>query len=89
MRRAAWQEMAEAIGVVLVLVLLAYVVAACGSASPAVKGAYSLEAARCIANEREIVERSGTTEEQDRADLAAERARCDAELAQIELSEAP
>jgi hypothetical protein len=54
----------------------------CG-ASAATHSAYSIEAARCIANERVIIERTGTTEEQDRADMAAERARCDHELSLI------
>jgi hypothetical protein len=42
--------------------------------------AYAVEVAKCIANEQAIVDRSGTTEEQDYADLTAERNRCDAAL---------
>lgn len=55
----------------------------CG-ASAATRSAYALEQARCIANERSIIDREGTTEEQDRADMASERARCDAALDAIE-----
>lgn len=51
----------------------------CG-ASEQLRVAYAAEVARCIANERAIVDREGTTREQDLADLAAERARCDAAL---------
>ena len=51
----------------------------CG-ASEQVRAAYSIEVARCVANERAIVDREGTTREQDEADLAAERVRCDAAL---------
>ena len=40
--------------------------------------ALAVETQRCVANERAIVDRPDTTEEQDRADLAAERSRCDA-----------
>jgi hypothetical protein len=56
--------------------------AGCG-ASAEVRSAYSIETMRCIANERAIVDRQGTTEEQDRADLEIERSRCDAALAAI------
>jgi hypothetical protein len=56
----------------------------CGGASDALRAAYATEAARCVMNERAIVDRQGTTEEQDRADLDAERARCDAALDAIE-----
>jgi hypothetical protein len=51
----------------------------CG-ASEQLRVAYAAEVALCIANERAIVDREGTTREQDLADLAAERARCDAAL---------
>jgi hypothetical protein len=54
--------------------------AGCGGASTEVRTAYAIEQAACLAHERAIVDRAGTTEEQDRADLAAERARCDAAL---------
>jgi hypothetical protein len=65
-----------------VVLVLAFV--GCGGASDALRAAYATEAARCVANERAIVDRQGTTEEQDRADLALERTRCDAALAGIE-----
>ena len=55
----------------------------CGAATPETRSAYAVEALTCIANERAIVERQGTTEEQDRTDLVLERARCDAALATI------
>ena len=45
--------------------------------------ALAVETQRCVANERAIVDRPDTTEEQDRADLAAERSRCDAARAAI------
>ena len=45
--------------------------------------ALAVETQRCVANERAIVDRTDTTEEQDRADLAAERSRCDAARAAI------
>lgn len=59
----------------------------CGGASAETRARYSLEAARCVANERSIVDREGTTEAQDRADMTAERARCDAALAEIEAAQ--
>lgn len=57
---------------------------ACGGASAEVRTAYSVEVARCIADERAIVDREGTTREQDSADLTAARARCDEALRAIE-----
>lgn len=66
------------------LLVLALFAASCGGASAATRTAYGVEAARCVANERAIVDRQGTTEAQDRADLRAERTRCDAALAAIE-----
>jgi hypothetical protein len=56
--------------------------ASCG-ASEAIRVAYATEVALCIANERAIVDREGTSREQDLADLDAERARCNAALAAI------
>lgn len=56
--------------------------ASCG-ASERVRVAYASEVALCIANERAIIDREGTSREQDEADLAAERARCDAALVAI------
>lgn len=66
------------------IALLAALLTACSGPTAAVRTAYSVEVAHCIANERAIVDRQGTTEEQDRADLAAERARCDAALSAAE-----
>ena len=62
----------------LILILLT----GCG-ASAELRARYATEVARCTANERAIVDRQGTTYEQDRADLEVERARCDAALAAI------
>ena len=57
---------------------------ACGpTTTPQVRSAYALETARCVANERAIVDREATTYAQDIADLATERLRCDAALAEI------
>jgi hypothetical protein len=56
--------------------------AGCG-ASAATREAYAAEVARCVAGERAIVDRSGTSEEEDREALALERARCNAALAAI------
>lgn len=66
---------------------LALVLAACGGVSAATRASYSAEVARCIAAERAIIERQGTTYEQDQRDLAVERARCDAALNAIEEAE--
>jgi hypothetical protein len=57
--------------------------AGCGGATGEVRTAYAVEQARCLANERAIIAREGTTREQDEADYAAEQARCDAELVRI------
>ncbi len=54
------------------------------SCSPATRTAYAVEQARCIAHERAFVDRAGSTEADDRADLAAERERCDEALRSIE-----
>ncbi len=51
-----------------------------------VRARYALEHARCLANERAIVDRPGTSYEQDTDDLEAERLRCDAALDAIEES---
>jgi hypothetical protein len=56
----------------------------CDGASLQLRTAYATEVARCIANERSIVDRVGTSAEQDQTDLEAERTRCDAALATIE-----
>jgi hypothetical protein len=65
------------------LALAALLVSGCG-ASAAVRARYSVEVAQCIANERAIIDRHGTSAEQDRADLELERARCDAALEGVE-----
>ena len=63
------------------LILLA-LIAGCG-ASAELRTRYATETARCIANERAIIDRQGTSYEQDREDLDVERARCNAALQQI------
>ena len=70
---------------VLVLALAAGpVLVGCGAQLTASqREALAVETQRCVANERAIVDRPDTTEEQDRADLAAERSRCDAARAAI------
>ena len=65
-------------------ILIAALLASCGGASAGTRTAYSVAVAQCVARERSIVDRTGTTEEQDRADLAAEREECDHNLARIE-----
>jgi hypothetical protein len=54
----------------------------CG-ASAELRARYAAETARCVANERAIVDRGGSTYERDAEDLRIERARCDAALAAI------
>ncbi len=61
---------------------VALVLASCG-ASAELRARYATEVARCTANERAIVEREGTSYEDDREALEVERARCDAALAAI------
>ena len=70
---------------VLVLALAAGpVLVGCGAQLTASqREALAVETQRCLANERAIVDRPDTTDEQDRADLAAERSRCDAARAAI------
>lgn len=63
--------------------LMSLVLLGCGGASIEVRTAYAVEQARCIANERAIIDRAGSTYEQDRTDIEAERARCDAALRSI------
>lgn len=67
------------------LLALAFLAATvgCGGATGVTRTSYALEEARCVSNERVIVDRANTTREQDETDLAAERARCDAALAAI------
>lgn len=73
-------------GAALVVGLTMVLMGAAGScaASPELRRSYAEEVARCISNERAIVDRRGTTQEQDEADLASERARCDEALHSIE-----
>jgi hypothetical protein len=58
----------------------ALLLVACGGATAEQRTAYAVEQARCLANERAIVDREGTSYELDRYDLEQERARCDAAL---------
>lgn len=64
------------------LLILSALVAGCG-ASAELRARYATETTRCIANERAIIDRQGTTYEQDREDLDVERARCNAALESI------
>lgn len=54
----------------------------CG-ASAELRASYATTVTECIAHERAIVDRQGSTLEQDEADLAIERTRCDAALAAV------
>jgi hypothetical protein len=64
------------------IALTAIILAGCG-ASAEIRTRYATEVSRCIANERAIVDRQGTSYEQDRDDLDVERARCNAALESI------
>lgn len=55
-----------------------------GCAGAAYAGSYGVVGAACIAQERAIVDRAGSTFEQDTADIALVRAVCDAILTRIE-----
>ena len=64
------------------ILILSALIAGCG-ASAELRTRYATEMARCIANERAIIDRQGTSYEQDREDLDVERVRCNAALQQI------
>ena len=71
-------------GSMLLVLALGAATVGCGAQLTASqREALAVETQRCLANERAIVDRPDTTEEQDRADLAAERSRCDAARAAI------
>lgn len=57
--------------------------AGCGGATAETRTSYAVEQARCLANERTIVDRAGSTLEEDREALELERTRCDAALRSI------
>lgn len=59
----------------------------CGGASGPTRVSYSLEVARCIAEERAIVDRVGTSAAEDHRDLVAARRRCDDALDAIEAAD--
>ena len=67
------------VAVIVATALLAY---GCGGASAETRRSYAAIVAECEANEMVIVARPGTTAASDAADLAAERVRCDAALAE-------
>jgi hypothetical protein len=67
-----------------VLITVLFLASCGGSISDAARARYAEEIARCMMRERAIVDREGTTAEQDRADMDLERARCDAALDAIE-----
>ena len=79
--RDYFPEVAFAQSDLKIAIPLSLLVIGCG-ASPEVRANYAVEAARCITNERAIVDRASTAEE-DARDLAIERARCDAALEAI------
>lgn len=82
--RMAWTRQPPNPSVLLVIVAGALAASGCGAQlTDSQHAALAIETQRCLVNEREIVDRPGTSEEQDRADLAAERARCDAARAMI------
>ena len=64
------------------ILILSALIAGCG-ASAEIRTRYATEVSRCIANERAIIDRQGTSYEQDRDDLDVERARCNAALESI------
>lgn len=70
----------------VLLLVVAGATVGCG-ASVQTRTNYALEQARCIANQKEIVDREGTTYDQDYEDMVAEIARCDRELRLIEESD--
>jgi hypothetical protein len=76
------------VSAVLVGIGIAVQCSGCGGATAEQRTAYAVEQARCLANERAIVDREGTSYELDRYDLEQERARCDAALRVI-YQEAP
>jgi len=68
----------------LALALLGSSLVGCGAQlSSTQRTTLATETQRCLLNERAIVDRTGTSAEQDASDLAAERARCDAARAAI------
>lgn len=82
---SAWATARRILLGLLFAVGLALAIVHCGcGASPATREAYTLETLRCVANEQAIVDREGTTADEDREALALERARCDAALGAIQ-----
>lgn len=64
------------------IVLACALCSGCAATTAQVRAAYAAETAQCAFNERAIVSRPSTPEE-DARDLAIERARCDARLREI------
>lgn len=79
-------QMRRVAAVLLALVCLGWatclvaMASGCGPTLQQTRVAYQTEVDRCLANEQAIVGRTGTTMDEDAADLATERARCDAAL---------
>jgi len=74
----------DAMLAVVVIAALGYLLSGCGAQlTDSQRSALTLETQRCIANERAIVDREGSTAQQDEADLIAERIRCNATRAAI------
>lgn len=85
MNRTDWTLLAIAIStqlcIVVPLAVIAYLAMGCGASQTETR--YAAEVAHCLDNERSIVAREGTSADEDEADLDAERARCDATLAEL------
>lgn len=85
-----WRSQIKQVATVLLCVVavgwalcLAALAAGCGPQLQQVRAQYEGEVHRCLDNEQAIVARTGSSMDQDAADLVAERARCDAALAAI------
>lgn len=74
---------AVCLAAIVLSVMFAWLLQGCG-ASDAVRASYAVEVANCMAQERRIIDREGTTAEQDAEDWEIERARCNAALEAIE-----
>jgi hypothetical protein len=82
--RGAWMRQPPPPAIAFLMALSLASLTGCGGVSAEVRTAYAVEVARCVANERAIVDRQGSTREQDETDLASERTRCDTALHAIE-----
>lgn len=82
-------DVASAIVIAAATIVIAGSCLGCGGASAEVRTAYAVEQARCLTNERAIVDMpcgdldGDACETRDREAMAAERLRCDAALRAI------